>query len=170
MDGLPSSPPFHTRFLWIFAWHSGGVCACVGFWCAACVWSQSRAGSAARDEERGGALQGKGDGDIAALWNWREAASPACQRKFSPRQLLLFAGMCIVSGQVLYCSPLTFRVPYLSFAVCLALRDASECLAVCGRFLFLYFLSGSIVVCWLSIWLPRFFLPASSRLNSGMHS
>jgi hypothetical protein len=34
----------------------------------------------------------------------------------------------------------------------------------------LYFLSGSIVVCWLSIWLPRFLLPASSRLNSGMHS
>ncbi len=135
-----------------------------------CVVTSTRAGSAARDEERGGELQGKGDGDIAALWNWREAASPACQRKFSPRQLLLFAGMCIVSGQILYCSPLTFRVPYLSFAVCLALRDASECVAVCGRFFFWYFLSGSIVVCWLSIWLPRFFLPAPSRLNSGMHA
>ncbi len=99
-----------------------------------CVVTSTRADSAASDKEREGALQGKGDGDVAALWNWREAASPSCQRKFSSRQLLLFAGMYIVSGQVLYCSPLTFRVPYLSFAVCLALRDASECLAVCGRF------------------------------------
>jgi len=87
-------PPFRsTRFLWIFMWHCGGVCAC-GIFCAACVWSHAYE-QAARDKERGGARQGKGDGDIAVLWNWREAASPACQREFSPRQVLLFAGMCI---------------------------------------------------------------------------
>jgi len=73
--------------------------------------------------------------------------------------------VCVsVSGQELYCSPLTFRVLCFSFAVCLALRDASECLVVCGKFFVLYFLSGSIVVCCLSIWLPRFFFPAPSSL------
>jgi hypothetical protein len=170
MDGLPSSRPFHTRFLWIFALHCEGPCACVGCWCAACVWSQAHEQTAQRvtrrekERCRGKAMETSlryGTGEKQLLLHAKE--NFLLDSSFYLQVCISFrAKSCIVRRSLF-----AYRISLL------------RCVWRCGMHLnvwrfvggfFLYFLSGSIVVCWLSIWLPRFFLPAPSRLNSGMHA